>query len=80
MLNMSNDSNWLDHMLIIGLLIHHLLYNIYLKARLLKFQIHLKMKSIILLGLVSGEEQEKIIERYYIDTGLGEAVLEKDND
>ena len=38
------------------------------------------MKSIILLGLVSGEEQEKIIERYFIDTGLGEAVLEKDND
>jgi hypothetical protein len=38
------------------------------------------MKSIILLGLVSGKEQEKIIERYYIDTGLGEAVLEKDNE
>jgi hypothetical protein len=38
------------------------------------------MKSFLLLSIVTCEEEEKIIDRYFIDTGLREAVMEKETD
>jgi hypothetical protein len=38
------------------------------------------MKILYFLSLASCEDKEKLIDRYFIDTGLGEAVLEKETD
>jgi hypothetical protein len=37
------------------------------------------MKTILILAIAKAEE-EKLIDRYFLDTGLGEAVLQKDTE